>query len=1010
VVVRSPWMVEAAKFEYLEVDQWPGRISIHKVRHPMIAESLTVMVLYGYPKDVEKTDKLAEEVMVEIRRATTPVILMGDWNLCIEESKILRRALWDGTIHMVGSWEEVTSQPTTTSMAESHRAIDLIFVTENLVSWVDGFKVHEEMWFPTHRLVTCELLMPNGWYMAWPRLPNISEQNEELEYRSSGATTYREWSAHWAGKLNWQHKKDAEKKEAEQTALVQLRGLAHRAANDPDNTEVNDRLMVAMRAHDLDPELNTSDLVKICDEKVNTVKREQKRKAIAEWKSRLRTAKNVGMAAAYVRNAAPRLQATVRDMCGYQYDLVLITGLVALVPKGAVENRDPSSLRPVSVFSVVARGLTSCISEESKGWLQTIAPPGQTSVHGGVMRGIARVCIITERVHLTGEATVGFSLDMAKLFNRLPRQHALRMLQRQGLQERLIARLARWLVTGVTWNLPGKAQAAAWVRQRGGPQGLGSTNLVSEGFVSPMMWSAQAALGETGLATTFVDDLTAGGTCAHSTSIAEYSVMNYLDAVDIPINEKSIYWNSTDMNIDDTIAGRMLRCDECFKTLGATFAPNKVLTREHMKLEAKRWREVEERASLAASLPLNPFRLGAVLASSVMTAYYIGEPMIWSRRLTTTRRRIMSRALHKGRYTPCSAWEIPFALVATEFLDPYYHSILSHLVLVRHAAEENMGMKLIARAMDSVYPVGHLTWAVDWLETKNVEVTEEGLRHPRLGELRWDTPLKAWRKRIKMFIWKGLMRDLAERRPAVYGGLDIINRSWHRRFFEAQTTLGQNLIWRWWQCALWTACTTTYVSGQAVKCSCGDGDENEIHIAHICRLWDTARDMLPPAHWPPHIAVMGIAVEGMDIDEKEWAAWNSTLVKILILRHETHQAAGVDLQAFRKEKVQRKPDVEHGQIVEMNGHRLVARPPVFASKHMPVLHIWHCVKCQCISSAKSRGMYPKGKCPAENEEPMELGTESEVGPRYCILESYELWHGAADKRHLRIRVRWRCLH
>ena len=109
-------------------------------------------------------------------------------------------------------------------------------------------------------------------------------------------------------------------------------------------------------------------------------------------------------------------------------------GLFRRVPISKVEGVPaPSEVRPIDVFSMVLRVISSAVTRGIRPWVVQVTHPSQLSSQGGVQLAAATMTVFAETA-IRGDAPVwGLSLDFKKLFNCLSVSLAARTARFMGL-------------------------------------------------------------------------------------------------------------------------------------------------------------------------------------------------------------------------------------------------------------------------------------------------------------------------------------------------------------------------------------------------------------------------------------------------------------------------------------------------------------------------------------------------------------------------------------------------
>ena len=144
-----------------------------------------------------------------------------------------------------------------------------------------------------------------------------------------------------------------------------------------------------------------------------------------------------------------------------------------------------SAYRPIDVYSQILKALTSAHVGNMRGWAREGLMPTQYASQGGVCMAVDALNVYAEAV-LHGAASLwGVTVDFAKLFNSICPGVAVEAAKILGLAEQDAKELMLPFDNGCGfWKLPNNATAPPAHHPRGLPQGLASSVLLSEVFLS----------------------------------------------------------------------------------------------------------------------------------------------------------------------------------------------------------------------------------------------------------------------------------------------------------------------------------------------------------------------------------------------------------------------------------------------------------------------------------------------------------------------------------------------
>ena len=176
------------------------------------------------------------------------------------------------------------------------------------------------------------------------------------------------------------------------------------------------------------------------------------------------------------------------------------------IEKSSGDGPRASDFRPVDVFSKVIRVLSAAQVSALKSWTRQVLLPTQFASFGGVEKAVATLNLHVEMILHKVMPVWGISIDFAKLFNTISPEVVERIAILLGLQPESAADALRPIYESVgVWRLPRNTLCPWLATERGLPQGLSISVVMSELFLSVLIRKVQAT--SPSVSVCYVDDL-----------------------------------------------------------------------------------------------------------------------------------------------------------------------------------------------------------------------------------------------------------------------------------------------------------------------------------------------------------------------------------------------------------------------------------------------------------------------------------------------------------------------
>ena len=156
----------------------------------------------------------------------------------------------------------------------------------------------------------------------------------------------------------------------------------------------------------------------------------------------------------------------------------------------------PDQIRPIDVYSLIVRVMSSATVDGIRGWLRSVLHPNQHATMGGTLIATGKLNRCAEGIlaGLTSKWCV--SVDFVKLFNAIDVSVAARVARFMGLSQATVDTLvAPLLHSKKVWRLAENQVVPFVSSERGIPQGLSASVALAEIFLAALIWRTTRATG-----------------------------------------------------------------------------------------------------------------------------------------------------------------------------------------------------------------------------------------------------------------------------------------------------------------------------------------------------------------------------------------------------------------------------------------------------------------------------------------------------------------------------------
>ena len=652
--------------------------------------------------------------------------------------------------------------------------------------------------------------------------------------------------------------------------------------------------------------------------------------------------------------------------------------LTTLVKRVPLEKKEglctPRDVRPIDLFSVLLRLVSSATYNLIRPWMQRVLHPNQHATTSGALQAAAKIAWRTEQSWANLQPTYAIACDFTKMFNMLSMKVASQAAEVMGLSHTLADTLTKPLrISAFTWKLPFGAKAIEEKLERGIPQGMGGSVAMAEIVISALLWKCQVIMNcdPDPLIVAYVDDV--------NLFLADPDILRRVVrivceftqdlALDLSL-EKTNLVGSDQLTL--TTHGREygITAAATLHALGAEWPTNSSAKPNYAKEEA-RMDEFERRLMRARNLPLSFVATVDTVSTACLSLLdYINHPK-------PTRAKALRSLVKKtlGHYH--AAPEILFNAFLTTSLDPCIRWLLAiarmwHAVL-QHSPQE-AHVNTILRRSQTRLGSGAVT-----LLKYNVRVCSVGF-HLSDAFYGKETP---WNELRPKFIEHLKMHEyaaLATRRPAYYGGMTTCAVKAHRKLLRSLAPYEQSTLVRIWTGAVMTKAKNSQMYGSDPTCACGHENQDMEHLLWHCSLSPPIPDCLAyratlaPSQSIAHILPVGSSSR----DEEYW-------------RQSCKRAVAIVNGQSQRERAGRTSDEGSHEVRDTKGHQVATT--------VDGLYVY-CVKCFIARCSRDAKWIFSRPCLHSMRDPTVEGQTVEDHGHICTMQM-ATWKLSSQRPQLR---------
>ena len=630
--------------------------------------------------------------------------------------------------------------------------------------------------------------------------------------------------------------------------------------------------------------------------------------------------------------------------------------------KGDHDTPCPQHLRPIDVFPVVTRLLTSAWARKASIWARQVVHPSQNATFGGVLCASSRLCMQVETSLHASTPRWAVAVDFAKLFNTIAISSVAQAARFMGLSEQAILELATPISTSKgAWRLPLNAVAPFVSRQRGLPQGLASSVLSSELFLSVFLWRLHKIWHLCAIC--YVDDLNLIAQDGQTLRGILRELFGFASDFSLQIApDKCCVWGTNVKELQEIGKEWGIPYKSSFVTLGTEWATSRSAKPAYVK-EAMRMEEALRRLARLQHLPTTLILKAQATSVGILSLTDFSPPPCG------LSYKSLRSAIKKTLGCLHASPEIVLNILLDTSLDPHVRWKLAYIRLLSDIISLPEGRSLV----DTIKrPAKHsrVGTALRILRDMHWKLEDGIVVSPMRINLRlpWAT--------IRRTVMTGLKRFecslLEKRRSPLYAGIGDLQPKPHRRLLAQLRPFDAAILLRIWGGSVLTRAHRHTVDPTVEpSCMCGFHSQTLDHLLYHCPLVD------PP---DPPIRAWAARVPGESIALLCPPTADSSIVRIW---------KRVCLRAIRVVSGVPSPPQE----TDWNGHEI---------HHDATATFIFCIRCHVMRKIADSKFLPIRACAGEY-----MGGVATEGD-YIVCQKHVLRLILVPWRRTALRLKWCC--
>ena len=269
------------------------------------------------------------------------------------------------------------------------------------------------------------------------------------------------------------------------------------------------------------------------------------------------------------------------------------------IEKGDYDIPSPADVRPIDIFSLPLRALSSCQVQSLIEWKRRILHPGQFASRFGAQVAMNRIGLHSAQIRHAIAPRFAISIDFSKLFNMIDASLVERVVQLCGLDHYSATQLF-FPLKGAKghWRLPRSELGPLFRVQRGLPQGMAASVLGAEVFIALFLWRLSCTLDLEIVA--YVDDINLISTTRQVLEAAISQLFRFEKTFSLQVAAiKSFVWGSNDFVVNDVALKWGFQAKKTVESLGTEWPLTAVATCGYAKDKARLAKAEERLARLS---------------------------------------------------------------------------------------------------------------------------------------------------------------------------------------------------------------------------------------------------------------------------------------------------------------------------------------------------------------------------------------------------------------------------
>ena len=498
-----------------------------------------------------------------------------------------------------------------------------------------------------------------------------------------------------------------------------------------------------------------------------------------------------------------------------------------------------SNFRPIDVFSLVFRLLTSCQVAVLRPWLHRVLHHSQYASDKGAWIAVAQMNVFAEAVLHGSKEVWAFTADFSKLYNTMSCEVAERAARLFGLE----LSSAPWLVEPLKhvkgcWRMPANAVVPFRQHERGLPQGVATSVILSELCVAMFLWRLHAIVRVETIC--YVDDLSVMATNRDDIEKAFDLLVAFTQHLHLALAEtKTKFWGTYPTQLMQVAAGRGVAHTDVLSALGLEWGLRAGVSTLHVK-EMTRINHCRERLKRLAHLPASiATKMQGIVTGCLSLLTYSIMP---ESKHNTGLRISVRHALNQPHGSP----EVVFHVLVRSSCDPLYYWVMACCKLLS-VWLSTCAMPSLATLRSKRALLGRVSAFLRWAKRAGWIIQANSIEVPGCGTIRFCRVWSEIRDDIRGIYRKHAAKELQKRRPALYCGLQDWNFKEHRKFVTTLDPHSAAIVMRIWTGAAMTA-SHAFTIGKADSpaCRCGHPQETVYHLVFECPFQPACPIFLAP--------------------------------------------------------------------------------------------------------------------------------------------------------------------